>query len=128
MVLFLKWFINGINSAIDTINNIPGVSIGRINTISLPRFAEGGFPQTGSLFIANEAGPEWVGSMNGQTAVANSDQISEGVRIAAYQGMKQALSEAGLSPKIYVNIGNEKVYSGYGKQKKSDSNMYGVEV
>ena len=125
---WINGFINGINSAIDTINNIPGVSIGRINTISLPRFAEGGFPQTGSLFIANEAGPEWVGSMNGQTAVANSDQISEGVRIAAYQGMKQALSEAGLSPKIYVNIGNEKVYSGYGKQKKSDSNMYGVEV
>lgn len=125
---WINGFISGLNGAIDTINNIPGVSIGKINRISLPRFEDGGFPNNGDLFIANESGPEWVGSMNGKTTVANSDQISEGVRVAAYQGMKQALTETKLSPKVYVNIGNKEVYSGYAAQKRSDSNMYGVDL
>lgn len=41
--------------------------------------AAGGFPQTGQLFIAREAGPELVGTMGGHTAVANNDQIVEGI-------------------------------------------------
>jgi len=50
------------------------VSFGRI-----PKFASGGFPDTGSLFIANEAGPELVGNIGGRTAVANNDQIVQGI-------------------------------------------------
>lgn len=42
--------------------------------------AEGGFVGTGDLFIANEAGPELIGSINGRTAVANQDQIIEGIQ------------------------------------------------
>ena len=42
-------------------------------------YAEGGFPQPGQLFIANESGPEMVGTMGGRTAVANSDQIVAGI-------------------------------------------------
>lgn len=53
---------------------IGNVSFGRI-----PQFAAGGFPDTGSLFIANEAGPELVGTMGGRTAVANNDQIIQGI-------------------------------------------------
>ena len=34
----------------------------------------------GDLFIANEAGPELVGQMNGKTTVANQEQIIEGIR------------------------------------------------
>lgn len=45
----------------------------------LPTFATGGFPEQGSLFIANEAGPELVGTMGGRTAVANNDQIIQGI-------------------------------------------------
>ena len=33
----------------------------------------------GQLFIAGENGPEMVGTMNGRSAVANNDQIVEGV-------------------------------------------------
>jgi hypothetical protein len=42
-------------------------------------FASGGFPSTGQLFIAREAGPEMVGTIGGRTAVANNDQIVESV-------------------------------------------------
>lgn len=43
-------------------------------------FANGGFPDAGQLFIAREAGAEMVGSLGGHTAVANNDQIVEGIR------------------------------------------------
>ena len=42
-------------------------------------WATGGFPPEGQLFIAREAGPEMVGTMGGHTAVANNDQIVEGI-------------------------------------------------
>lgn len=53
-------------------------------SFSLPKlnvkwYAQGGFPDMGQLFIAGENGPEMVGTMNGRSAVANNDQIVEGV-------------------------------------------------
>lgn len=42
-------------------------------------YAQGGFPTKGELFIANEAGPEMIGSLGGKPAVANNQQIIEGV-------------------------------------------------
>ena len=42
-------------------------------------YATGGYPTTGEMFIAREAGPEYVGSMGGRTAVANNDQIVAGI-------------------------------------------------
>ena len=45
-------------------------------------FATGGFPDEGQMFIAREAGPELVGTLNGHTAVANNDQIVSGIASA----------------------------------------------
>jgi phage-related protein len=47
--------------------------------LSVDWYANGGFPDAGQLFIANEAGPEMVGSIGGKTAVANNDQIVDGI-------------------------------------------------
>ncbi len=44
--------------------------------IKIPRFAQGGYPSTGSLFWAGEAGAEMIGSMNGKTAVASNGEIT----------------------------------------------------
>lgn len=41
--------------------------------------ASGGFWDEGQIFIAREAGPEMVGTINGSTAVANNDQIVQGI-------------------------------------------------
>lgn len=59
--------------------------------------AEGGFVDTGELFIAREAGPELVGSIGNKTAVANNDQIVQAVSI----GVQNAIANSG--------IGNAKV-------------------
>lgn len=42
-------------------------------------YAAGGFPNVGELFIAREAGPEMVGTINGRAAVANNDEIVQGI-------------------------------------------------
>lgn len=97
--------IKGINSMINALNKlsfdipdwVPGLggkkfgfNLKTISTISIPRLAEGGFPAVGQLFIAREAGAEMVGSIGGRTAVANNDQIVEGI----YEGVLAAMRAA----------------------------------
>lgn len=52
----------------------------RSGKISLPGYASGGFPTSGEIFMARENGmTEYVGSMGSRAAVANNDQIVEGI-------------------------------------------------
>ena len=48
-----------------------------------PTFASGGFPDVGDIFIANEMGPELVGTIGGRPAVASGNEIT-GIRDAVY--------------------------------------------
>ena len=57
-----------INGAIGLINKIPGVNIGGLGYLSLPRLAHGGVLQNGAAMVA-EAGPELIQMVNGQTIV-----------------------------------------------------------
>ena len=60
-----------------------------VMNLNVAWYKRGGFPDIGDLFIANEAGPEMVGTMGRQNAVANNMQIVEGIR----QGLAGANSE-----------------------------------
>lgn len=51
----------------------------KVPTVSVRWYAGGGFPENGEMFIAREAGPELVGAIGNRTAVANNDQIVEGI-------------------------------------------------
>lgn len=57
--------------------NIPKITLGRVSF-----FENGGFPDYGEMFIAREDGPELVGRIGNRTAVANNDQIVEGIASA----------------------------------------------
>lgn len=46
-------------------------------------YASGGFPSVGSMFVAGEAGPELVGTINGRNAVVSGGEIS-GISDAVY--------------------------------------------
>ncbi|WP_455682249.1 hypothetical protein [Thomasclavelia sp.] len=61
------------------------------------RRADGGFVDTGELFVAREAGPELVGRINGKTAVANNDQIVSGISSGVYNAMIGAMSKGNRS-------------------------------
>lgn len=41
------------------------------------RFAQGGLPEKGQLFVANEEGPELIGQIGGQSFVANQSQMMD---------------------------------------------------
>lgn len=53
-------------------------------------FARGGFPDSGQMFVAREAGPELVGRIGRRTAVANNDQIVQGIASAVRSAMAGA--------------------------------------
>ena len=66
-----------------------------IDKVKISAYANGGFPSVGEMFIAREAGPELVGTMNGKTTVANNDQIVKGIEQASFQGMMKAMTATG---------------------------------
>mgnify|MGYP003311525321 CR=1 FL=1 len=72
-----------VSTAKDSIKDLNG---------EIKAFATGGFPEQGQLFIANEAGPELVGSMGGRTTVVNNQQIVEGIEQGCYRGFIRAMS------------------------------------
>lgn len=55
------------------------------------KFADGGFPTMGQLFVAREAGPELVGTIGGRNAVANNGQIIAGIQAGVTNAMNGVL-------------------------------------
>ena len=78
--------------------------------IGLFSYATGGFPDSGQMFIAREAGPELVGRIGRRTAVANNDQIVQGIASAVRSAMSGVNSPgAGGTTRITVqNVLNGK--------------------
>lgn len=73
---------------------------GRGNTL----FANGGYPDRGQMFIANENGAELVGNIGGRTAVANNDMITQAIEDAAYNGMIRATTSTNGTNNINLRI------------------------
>ena len=75
---------------------------GGLGLLALKKYADGGFPDYGDVFIANEAGPELVGTIGNRTAVANSSSIET----AIYNAVRSAMSDStgGQSADIHVTV------------------------
>lgn len=69
--------------------------------------AGGGFVDNGEIFIAREAGPELVGTIGNQTAVANNDQIVAAIEGGVYRAMARA--NGNQSQTIVISIDGEKI-------------------
>ena len=76
---------------------IPAGTIQLFTIPKIPTLADGGFVNAGQMFIAREAGPELVGSINGRTAVANNDQIVAAVSKGVYDAVVAAMSASNNS-------------------------------
>lgn len=78
-------------------------------------YASGGTPGMGQMFIAREAGPELVGTLGGNTAVMNNDQIVASVSAGVYRAVVAAMSQFGMkgnsgaTPIINVYVGGRQV-------------------
>lgn len=80
--------------------------------IRIPRaYATGGFPEDG-LFFANHN--EMVGKFsNGKTAVANNDQITQGIKQAVIEGLSEVFANANIGQQngnIIVQIDGQEVF------------------
>ena len=108
-----------------TLRNLPNKTISwSANSVEVSGYATGGYPTEGEVFLARENGPELVGR---KSAVANNDQIIEGIRQGVSQGVAEAMPSQQRGP-INVYVGNRKVYSGYGEYANEENNMYGTNV
>lgn len=75
-----------------------------IPKMNIEWYANGGFPDMGQMFIAREAGPELVGSINGRTAVANNDQIVAAVSQGVYSAVVAAMGNNNGSGEQHINV------------------------
>ena len=72
--------------------------------LKLKAYASGGFPASGQLFVAREAGPELVGTMGGRSTVVTNQQIVEGVANGVYRGVRDAMAESDGGTPIIVQV------------------------
>lgn len=103
---------------------IPAFDIRLVDIPHIPFFEDGGFPNEGQLFIAREAGAEMVGAMGRRTAVANNDQIVEGISagvsiandgvIAAIYALLNVVEEKDMS----IVIGDNEIGHSYDRYKE----------
>lgn len=87
-------------------------------------YAGGGFPQTGQLFLAREAGPEMVGNIGGRTAVANNQDIVAGISQGVYNAMVSAGGMGGGTTVVQVvkdgYIESEQIISSADRRNRRD--------
>lgn len=136
----LNTIVGSLNTVIDGINElfhirfaglniagvqiIPAFDVQLVNIPHIPTFADGGFVDEGQLFIARERGAEMVGQIGNRTAVANNDQIEEGIAqgvsvanegvIAAIYELLSAVEDKDMS----VSIGDEVVGRSYDRYNR----------
>lgn len=98
----LNSIVKGINTVLEKFNNfvskaaeiadIKWKGVDKVPEVKLKRiagYAEGGYPETGQLFMARENGlNEYVGRIGSRSAVANNDQITTAIESAVVRGMR----------------------------------------
>lgn len=75
-------------------------------------YASGGFPDAGELFIAREAGPELVGTINGNTAVANNDDIVAAVSMGVANAVGGVMSSKDGKTELHIYLDSREIKYG----------------
>ena len=96
---------------------VGGVALGTAMSMgtvaNMPQYAEGGFPEDG-IFMANHG--ELVGQFsNGRTAVANNEQITEGI----YQAVRDAMRDSSGNGNIVIEMDGYKVAQGVTRRQNN---------
>lgn len=101
----------------------------KVPKVSIDWYANGGFPNKGQLFVANEVAPEMVGTMDGRTAVANQQEITTGIANAVYPAVYNAvvaaMSEANNNVNITLQGDADKLFTMVQDKANNYTNMTG---
>ncbi len=90
---------------------------------NITKYAIGGMPKTGQMFVAREAGPELVGKIGNNTAVMNNNQIVSSVSDGVYKAVVSAMSgvfnaQSSAEGDIIVQIDGKEVFKAVRNQDK----------
>lgn len=130
-----SYYLNNVTSwlydAINTANQASSMQIGPVAHWG-GYYASGGFPDSGTLFMAREnASPEMVGRIGTRTAVANNDQIVAGIRAGVMDGMMEVLATTSgggnsqpIVNEISVTCGEETLYQAVVRGKEKYDRRY----
>lgn len=124
----------------DWVPKIGGESIGfslpMSSEITLPRFENGGFPNTGEMFLARENGiTEMVGRIGTRPAVANNDQIVAGIENAVRNAISDVMADMIMAMRsqgssgdvvneIIIQVDSETAYRIVKKGKEKSDRRY----
>ena len=94
------------------------------------KYAAGGLPPSGEMFIAREHGPEMVGTLNGSTAVVNNDQIVNSIADGVFRAASAAFGNGQREPvnDITIKIDSETIYRAVKKGERKASGRYGTVI
>lgn len=109
---------------------VKGGSIQLFTIPKIPTFAQGGYPETGELFVARENGiNEMVGRIGNRSAVANNDQIVQAITAGVANGInseeqntllreQNELLRAILAKNMDVTLDGKSLVSGIDKARR----------
>lgn len=92
---------------------------------NIAKYANGGLPGIGQMFVAREAGPELVGTIGGHTAVMNNNQIVASVSDGIFNALAPILTHVANS----INALNSKIDNmgdGMGVEKYTEGDLLRV--
>lgn len=120
IINLIRWIVelcNWISTALEGLSIVKSANaranqIQADGSIYLQGFASGGFPSEGQLFIANEAGPEMVGTIGGRNAVANNDMIIEGIRQGVFEAVSAAMNNGNQDVNVKVYLDSREIRVG----------------
>ena len=140
-----NYIIDGINSFIKATNKIkipdwvPGIGGKGFNIPKIPKLARGGIVDGPTIAMVGEAGreavmplennTEWISKLGKDVSMRiNNDNKSEETNrllTEIYRKLEQINNKENLTE---VNIGNDKIYSGFGQRVNSENDRYGKTV
>lgn len=116
--------VNSVNS-VKLINGTATIG-SRMPMIVVPKmYANGGYPESGEMFMARENGAELVGRIGNKTAVVNNEQIVESIKGGVYEAVMSAKSSDNSDNQpmyIYttVYLDNDEVYNSVEKRSRRE--------
>lgn len=95
------------------------------------KYAVGGLPNMGQMFVAREAGPELVGTLGGHTAVMNNDQIVSSVSYGVAQAVKEVIQPlvkmgGGNNRPIQISLDGKVIFDSTRKSAQEYFNRTGI--
>lgn len=87
------------------------LAAGTAISVGVGKFANGGMPDKGSLFVANERGAELVYNMpSGQSGVANVQQIAQAMKVGCLAALQEYGASRGDLGDISFDLDGEQIY------------------